>query len=108
MSLNGLLNQTIVVYGKTSYNAYGREVVSGSATSVKARFQPQTKTRLLPNGAVLTIDAVAYVPANTTINVDDRVDVGTTRYKVLAKYPTPDGQGNTNHIKIELIKWQET
>lgn len=104
---DGLLNQTITIYNQSSYDDFG-EVVVGSGTLAKARVQLQMKQRILPNNAVITIDGVAYVPLGTSVSVDDKVTYGGTDYKVLAKYPVPDGQGNTNHIKLELTKWLMT
>jgi hypothetical protein len=105
MNPTGLFNQTISLYTRSSYDRYGREVV-GEAVSYKARFQEMTKSRLLPNGQVIKIDAVAYVQSDLTVAVNDRVDVGTVKYKIIGKSTAVDGQGNTNHIKLELTKWQ--
>lgn len=107
MSLKGLLNQTITVYSKSGYDEYGRETV-GSGTNITARVQESTKRRLLADGSLVTIDAIVYCPADTTINTDDRVVYGTENYKVFAKYVAVDGAGNTNHIKVELVKWRQT
>lgn len=104
MSLQSLLNQTITIYAKSSYNEEGREVV-GDGTSIKCRFQQTTKRRLLPNGSLQTIDAVVYVPGSTSINTDDKVSFGGVNYKVFGKYAAIDGIGQTNHLKLELIKW---
>lgn len=107
MGINGLLNQTITLYSKSGYNAYGRENV-GSGTSVQSRFQKQTKQKLLPNGSLITIEAVVYVPADTTVAVDDKVTYGSVDYKVYAIYAAVDGVGTTNHLKLELTKWKAT
>jgi hypothetical protein len=107
MTPAGLLNQTLTLYSKSSYDSYGREVV-GTGSSVKCRVQETTKQKLLPNGSLITINAIAYVPGGTTIAIDDRIDVGTTKYKVYGIYNAVDGSGDTNHIKLELTKWRET
>jgi hypothetical protein len=107
MSITGLFNQTLSFYLKSSYNAYGREVIE-TVTEVSGRVQETSKRKLLPNGSMLTIDAIAYVPGDTVVNLDDRVDVGTTKYKVIDKYCAVDGNGQTHHIKLNLIKWRET
>lgn len=107
MSFTGLLNQSLTVYNKSSYGADGREVV-GSGSTVKARVQPITKRKLLPNGSVINIDAIAYVNNDATIATDDRVAYNSQQYKVLSTYPVPDGTGDTHHIKLELIKWRQT
>ena len=105
MSVNGLLNQQITLASKSGYNAYGRETVGTSAT-VQARFQKKTIQRLLPNGSLITILATAYVPSDTTVVVDDKVTHDSVDYKVFAINTAVDGSGNTNHYKLELIKWQ--
>lgn len=105
MSLAGLLNQTITIYSKSGYSASGRESL-GSGVSVNSRLQATTKQKLLPNGSLITILAIAYVPSTTTVNIDDKVTYGGNNYKVYGKYNAIDGAGNTNHIKLELVKWQ--
>lgn len=107
MSVNGLLNQQITITSKTGYNAYGRETV-GAAATVQSRFQKDTKQRLLPNGSLVTILATVYVPADTTVVVDDKVSYGNVDYKVFGIYTAVDGQGDTNHLKLELVKWKAT
>ena len=107
MSVNGLLNQQIVITSKTGYNAYGRETVS-TANTVQARFQKTTKQRLLPNGSLLVIEAIVYVPSDTTVVIDDKVTYGGTDYKVYGIYTAIDGSGDTNHLKLELTKWKAT
>lgn len=107
MSFLGLLNQTISIYPKGYYNAQGREVV-GTAISVKSRVQIQRKIAFLPNNATLTIDAVAYVPPSTNVEIDYRVDYDGVKYKVHGKYKVIDDIGNVHHIKLELLKWRET
>ena len=107
MSLAGLLNQTVTIYNKSRYDAYGHEVV-GSGTSVKARFQETTKRKLLPNGNLLTIDGIVYVPSDTLVNTDDRLDYNSTKFKVYGKYSAIEGNGQVNHVKLEVIKWKET
>lgn len=107
MSINGLLNQQITITTKTGYNAYGRETVSGDVV-VQSRFQKQTKQKLLPNGSLITIVATCYVPSDTTVAVDDKVTYGGINYKVFGIYEAVDGAGRTNHIKLELTKWQAT
>ncbi len=107
MSFLGLLNQTLTIYNKTSYNETGREVV-GSGTSVTARVQRTTKRTLLPNGNIQVIDLIAYVPPGTTVATDDRADFGSDKFKVFNKYEAVSGSGATQHIKLELTKWKET
>ena len=101
------MNQTITKYAKSSYNDEGREVV-GSGSTVQCRFQKRTSRRLLPNNTVITIDAIVYVPPATSINTDDKVTFESQNYKVFAIYEAVGGDGQKNHLKCELIKWQTT
>lgn len=103
--INSLLNQLVVLYPKSGYNREGRETAD-TGTNVYARFQETTRRRLLPDGSMVTIRAVAYFPADTTINTDDTVVYGGNTFKVFAKYATPGRDGSTNHIKVELLQWQ--
>lgn len=106
MSLpTGLFNQTITIYGKSSYNAQGREIV-GSGVAVQARFQAKQKNVMSPTGAIITIAAIAYVASDTSVNIDDKVTYDGQTYKVYAKNKATDGQGNVNHIRLDLLKWQ--
>lgn len=107
MSVNGLLNQTITIASKTGYNEYGREVV-GSSNTVHARFQKTNKQRLLPNGSLITILAICYVPAGTVVVIDDKITFDSENYKVYGIYTPVDGAGTTNHLKLELTKWKAT
>lgn len=106
MTIDGLFNQTITISSKSGYSSDGREQV-GTATSVSARFQAQTKRKLLPDGSLLLIEAIAYVPASTTVSTDDKITYDGNNYKVVGKYAAVDGEGDTNHIKLELVKWQQ-
>lgn len=107
MSINGLLNQTITLASKSGYDKYGRETVATGA-SIKARFQKTTKQKLAPNGALVTIDAIVYVPSDTTVVVDDKITYGGVDYKVYGIYAAVDGSGGTHHLKLEVIKWKAT
>ena len=107
MSLQGLLNQTITIYNETSFNAEGREVV-GAGTDYQVRFQPSTKQKLMVNGNIVTIDAIVYIKPDATVEVGDRVDYGDDKYKVFNKYEAVDGNGKTNHYKLELVLWRQT
>lgn len=107
MSINGLLNQTIGLYSKASYDEYGREVVGG-ILNVRARFQRQTKQRLLPNGSLILIEGIVYVPAGTTVAVDDKITFESVDYKVYGINKAINGTGGVNHIKLEVTKWKAT
>lgn len=105
MSYLGLLNQRLTIYDKTAYTADGREVLDGGRV-VKGRLQEATKRRLMPNGTVLTIDAIAYLPSDVAITTDTKITYSSTTYKVIGIYKAVDGTGNVHNIKAELVKWQ--
>lgn len=107
MGILGLFNQTVTLYSRSSYNEFGREVV-GSGVTYKARVQPVTKTRLLPNGETVRIDSIVYAEPGMLVNIDDRIDYDSSKYKVFGKSLAVDGAGKTQHIKLELIEWKET
>lgn len=105
MSVGNLLRQELTIYGKGSYDSYGRPSL-GAGVDVWGRFQPKQKRQLMPDGDVLVIDALAYVPNDTTVKTDDRVSYDSTNYKVVGVYKTPDGKGNTKFIRLELVKFK--
>lgn len=106
MAITDLLNQTITLYTRTSYNKYGKMQV-GSGTNYNARVQLHSKQKLLPNGQVIDLLATVYVAPTVTVAQNDKVTYDGVDYKVYQKYETVDGAGIANHIKLELIKWQE-
>lgn len=103
--IKGLLNQTIAIQTKTGYDTFGREI-HDTASNIRCRFQKSPTQRLLPNGSFITIEAIVYVGADESIDIDDKVVFDGTDYKVYGKYQAVDGLGNTNHYKLELTKWQ--
>lgn len=107
MSLNGLLNQTITLYTKTSYNRYGREVV-GTGTDYKARVQEVSQSKLLPNNQVVLVNLVVYLNPDVSVSINDKITYETVDYKVYSVSKPVDGGGNRHHVKCECTKWQET
>jgi hypothetical protein len=106
MSIAALLNQTITIYIKSSCDEYGREVV-GTGTDTRARVQRTNNNVIGPTGSVVTIEVLLYVGPDVVLNVDDRVTISGVDYKVFAKHAAIDGQGRTDHIKLELTKWKQ-
>ncbi|MBU1110785.1 hypothetical protein KKB83_04155 [Patescibacteria group bacterium] len=103
----GFFNQTITVATKTANNRYGRATF-GTGTDQNARFQKKNKEKLLPNGQLVTIEAIVYCKGSLSININDKITYGSDNYKVYSKSEAIDGEGNINHLKLELIKWLET
>lgn len=105
MSIDSLLNQSITLYSKASYDGYGRATF-GSGVNQIARIQPKQKRVLVEKGDVVTIEAIAYLRKNVIIAEDDKVTYDGKDYRVFAVYKTPDGKGKTSFIRVELVKWQ--
>lgn len=110
MSAKSLMNQSVIVRPQGSYNPDGTEVV-GSGTTERWRIQPKSKTIFSPRGAVdrgslLTLDAIGYAPPDTVANIDAKITHNNLSYKVYALYPVPGGNGQTDHVKVQLIRWQ--
>jgi hypothetical protein len=110
MSAKSLMNQAVSIQPFTGYAANGKEQVGG-AVSERWRVQPTTKNIFSPRGAVdrgelVTINAVGYAPAITVATIDSKVTVGGQVYKVYATYPVPGGNGQTDHVKVQLVLWR--
>ncbi len=104
MSSTSLMNQSIALYTAGGFDRYGKEQV-GSATTVRARVQQVSKVRILPNGTQYTIEAIIYVPSDTTISEGDKIRFDTKNFRVHGISTAIDGRGNTEHKKIEVTKW---
>lgn len=101
------MNQTVTLYSKSSYNRYGREQV-GSGTDYKCRAEEVSKARLTPTGEQVMINLILYMDSTVSVSIDDRATYNSEEYKVFSVKKPIDGSGNTHHLKLELIKWQET
>lgn len=106
MAVIDLMNQTITLYPRSGYDKWGK-LSLGAGTNYKARVQEGTKNEFLPTGQVVNIVITAYVAPDVSVEVNDKVTYSSVDYKVYKKYVTVDGSGDANHIKLELIKWQE-
>lgn len=104
MTLLGLLNQTITISSPAAYGGDGRATFS-SGTEVRARFEPETKRILLPNGSLFTIDGVMIVGPNTTVASDYRVAYNGIYYRVVDVFDVPGGDGVTHHKELRVVKW---
>jgi hypothetical protein len=102
--INGLLNQTITIYNKSSLDAYGRESYSAGA-SEHARVEVGNKNYLKPNGETIVIDATAFVKNTATISIDDKILWSAVYYKVIYLNKIVDGQGNLDHYELGLQQW---
>lgn len=103
MSIAGLMNQTITPKPKSSYDAYGRQVVS-AGTDIKARVELKQKRRMLPNGSLVVTDGRAFLPSSSTLTQDDHFVYDSVEYRILLVYKVPGATGQTHHLQIEFIK----
>lgn len=104
MSVKSLMNQTVSISAKASYDREGR-ATHGASTDSEARIVVRDRRRMDELGNVIVINAVAYVPGDTTVNTDDKVTYSGTDYKVVSVNNAIGELGNTHHIKLELQKW---
>lgn len=102
--LKSLLHQSATVYPKSGYNKYGRDT-SGAGTTVKCRFQNDSKTRLLPNQQVVVIDGVVFFDGTVSVNTEDRILIGDISYKAFKVDASLDGRGNQKIIEVEVQRW---
>lgn len=105
MPINALLNQTITVYNKSSLDKFGRESF-GSGSSVKARMEVSRKSRLLPTGDTMTIDAKCFLSSAATVSRGDKVSYDSVDYKVTDIHKAIGGNGAVHHLELELQKWE--
>jgi hypothetical protein len=111
MSINSLLNQTVTIYNNSGRTAYGRPSFS-TATASRARVQRQNKQVQSysvqgDKSQVVISNIMLILPPTVTIAVDDKVTYSSIDYKVLNVYQAVDGQGNVNHLEVDVIKWHE-
>jgi hypothetical protein len=104
MALSQYLNQTVTHYTRSGYDSYAREVDAGVGTGYSARVQLVTKRILLPNGEIMTIDALCFIAGEPGIEIDDRIDYKGVKYRVHGKKENVDGQGNVHHVTLQLAK----
>ncbi len=105
MSFAGLLNQTITVKAPAaSVDDYGRPSF-GAAVTTSCRFEKMNKTKLLPNGQMITIDGRVFIPGDVAAQINSHVEFGADIYKVVSVSEMVDGAGNTRHKELELQSW---
>lgn len=107
MSFAGLLNQTITPKAKTSYDAYGRPVLT-SGTAINARVELKQRRRMMPNGSLVVTDGKAFLPSTATLTQDDHFTYNGVEYRVFMAYQVPGQTGQTHHVEIEFMKAKST
>ena len=105
MSFQSLLNQSITISNKSGYDRYGKETTTGN-TVVSARVEVKNQVKLLGNGETYVVNAIAFLPSTTTVNIDDKISYNGVDYKVLNKELVKQANGTTHHLELELRLWQ--
>lgn len=105
MAFNSLLNQTITHYPKSSLDGYGRENV-GSASTLKARVQLTTKSRLISTGETVLIELIVFLKGTESVNNGDKIIYSGVTYKVFSKKTGVGRNGDSHHLELECTKWQ--
>jgi hypothetical protein len=83
MSFAGLLNQTISIKPPaSSVDEYGRPSFATSVTTL-CRFEKMNKTKLLPDGQVITIDGRIFVAGDVAVEINSQIQFGAVFYKVI-------------------------
>jgi hypothetical protein len=105
MSFAGLLNQTITIKPPAaSVDDYGRPSF-GAGVVTTCRFEKLNKTKLLPNGQLITIDGRVFIPGDVAAQINSHVEFGTDLYKITAVSELVDGRGTIRHKELELQLW---
>jgi hypothetical protein len=93
-------NDALTIYNKTTLDGYGRESW-GIGTAVSGRFVEATQTLRNAKGELITVDALAHLPADTTISIGSKVVFGGNNYKVM-KIDHPKDGVSVRFLKIYL------
>ena len=105
MSFAGLLNQTISIKPpNAAVDAYGRPSFAAAVTTL-CRFEKMNKTKLLPNGQSIIIDARVFIPGDVAAQINSHIQFGSDFYKVISVSVMVDGRGITRHKELELQSW---
>lgn len=104
MSIAGLLNQTMTLSAPSGFGGDGRSTHS-DGVSVKCRFEPEVKRVMLPDGTILTIDAMVIVGPATTVATEAKATYNGNDYRVVDVFDVPGGNGATHHKELRLVKW---
>lgn len=104
MSVKSLSNQTITLYPASGKDKYGRESYT-TGTDYKARVQLTSKARVVGTNESVEIVAIVYMRPGISVSKGDKIAFNSVDYRVFGVYTAVDGAGNTNHTKLELIKW---
>lgn len=105
--LSELLNQTVSVYERVSYNRYGKATFDTPST-YSARVEQKLKRRLDPRGEVVTTNAKIIFDGSPNITTESKITYGDITYRPVFINQAVDGDGNVHHLSVEVSLWQTT
>lgn len=103
--IGNYLNQSVTIKSKTGYDKFGKPTTASSITA-KARFQEKRK-RMVAQGVEFFTDAILFLGANTTVNLDDVVTFESANYKVVEVASKRGFGGKVDHKEVLLVVTKE-
>ena len=100
----GLMSQTVTIARRSSRDRYGKSTF-GAAVSSPARFELSEKRRLLPNGDLVIIAGRVFLPADVSVDTDDRLTYDSVNYRVFSVDTIAGGSGKTHHLELDVTRW---
>jgi hypothetical protein len=93
-------NDALTIYNETTKDEYGRESW-GAGVAVNGRFVESSHTLRNAKGEVITADALAHLPDDTTINIGSKVVFNGSNYRVI-KIDSPKDISSVRFLKVYL------
>lgn len=93
-------NDAVTIYLETAKDEYGRETW-GSGVAVNGRFVESSKSLRNSKGEIINVDALAHLPADTSIAIGSKVVFSGSSYKVIKIDKPKDGVG-VRFLKVYL------
>lgn len=93
-------NDALTIYTESGKDEYGRESW-GSGVAVNGRFVESTKNMRNSKGEIIAIDALAHLPADTTIAIGGKVVFNGNNYRII-KIDKPKDQSSIRFLKVYL------
>lgn len=105
MSINSLMNQTIVL--KSNLGAKGRhgETDYVPQQTLRGRFEQTNTTIRTAENERTPIDGRVFLPANAAISRGDKITYNNLDFKVMTVNPITLGNGRTHHFEVMVQNW---
>lgn len=105
--IQGLMNQSLRVYGRTGFDRYGVQE-GNSGVTVRCRFQLTSKTITTKENEREPVDGIVFVGPDVVVDVGDRVRYDSRDYRVLRVAVQVGGTGRTHHKELMVQLWKLT